>query len=109
MVLFIFIASSMPISGVIINNQMKSSIKNGNIIVQAIERFNLENQRYPNSLPELVPKYLDNIPRTKMFWKGEDYNYYLENDKINLEFRYNGVIGIMYYDFKKGNWYPIPD
>ena len=37
----------------------------GNIIVGALNRYERQNGRYPTSLDDLAPKYLEKIPRSK--------------------------------------------
>lgn len=42
------------------------SIRRGDTIAAALSSFRAEYDRYPDSLPELVPKYLPEIPMTAM-------------------------------------------
>jgi hypothetical protein len=47
----------------------------GDLIVKALEAYYNENGKYPDTLQELVPKYLDEVPTTST---GQEYKYYLK-------------------------------
>lgn len=52
---------------------------NGERIVRACESFYSDNGRYPNTLNELVPRYLPSIPPAKYSMDG-DFHYYNSRD-----------------------------
>lgn len=59
----------------------KEMISNANQILQALNRYAAENSKYPSSLNELVPKYIEDLPR-------EPSIFYKENDG-SLHFKYS--------------------
>jgi len=45
------------------NNYLAKS--GADTVIAAVDKFKTDHHRYPESLPELVPKYLNSIPRAK--------------------------------------------
>ena len=46
----------------------------------AVERFRLEHERWPENLSELVPEYLDEVPRDLFCFDGEPLRYVVRPD-----------------------------
>ena len=64
-------------------------------IITAVDQFELENGRYPACLEELVPNYMDKIPKTKKISLGAtDFWYSLYDDDDDKEPRY--CVGFIY-------------
>lgn len=72
-------------------------IKKGNIIIKALEEFKLKTGQYPGSLSELVPEYLNEIPRPKILSFRNEFRYLADNhchlkscqdDQIGLRSRF---------------------
>jgi len=56
----------------------KESERRGNLIINATKKYHKEKGEYPSSLDSLVPKYLNEIPKVKMFiGKDRDFKYNL--------------------------------
>lgn len=54
------------------------SIGRGNLIVEALEKYKEKNKIYPDDLDNLVPNYIENIPKTDI----DDLNFiYLVDEK----------------------------
>ena len=70
------------IGGNIRINGMKSFTERSEPLIQAIEKFNIENGRPPDHLTDLVPKYIANIPGTGMMAYPE-YQYFVGDDAMN--------------------------
>lgn len=45
---------------------MQKTIKNGNLIIEALKKHEIEVGKYPDNLESLIPKYLSIIPRTEI-------------------------------------------
>jgi hypothetical protein len=58
----------------------KYNEQNIQIIMQSLEEYRVHNNKYPNELTELVPRYLNKIPRSRECLISDDF-YYLYNDK----------------------------
>jgi hypothetical protein len=66
------------------NEESEESKVIGNQIVAAIERYYQDTGSYPESLGDLIPHYLDEIPKTTT---GHGFAYHLyDNDYYILEF-----------------------
>ena len=55
----------------------KRAFANGTKIVAALKAFREENGGYPDSLENLVPKYLQKVPKTGFdgFWESREFEY----------------------------------
>lgn len=57
-------------------------------VATALERYHLANERYPNSLGDLVPTYLDAVPTPALFaWENAAYSFVDMGDTWELSFR----------------------
>jgi hypothetical protein len=61
------------------------SLRRGDMIAAALSSFRAEHDRYPDSLPELVPKYLPEIPNTAMAALHEVHFHYRLSDQGGFE------------------------
>ncbi len=72
-------------------------------LVEVIERYHTENENYPKSLQELVPRYIDKVPRAKFAMPGEFYYATSENGAV-LFYMELPPFGRSTYDFEKRSW-----
>lgn len=81
-------------------------------VVQALKRFHAEQQRYPDKLDDLVPKYLPRVPAAHPFAVSQDRFMYRSYPKTEERpafdpfFAYTIVapLGWSSYDFETGEW-----
>jgi hypothetical protein len=63
----------------------KDGMEKGNQIINAVERFHFDNGKYPSDLPDLLPIYLQSIPRTIT---NQFFSYEIDkSDTYELTFR----------------------
>ncbi len=90
--------------------QYSETIKNGEIIISAIERYRQDNQQFPTSLENLIPKYLRQLPHTKyqLFFKEESFRLipdsFSRQNFPHLRFTKDSFLYCEYSVVKK-NWY----
>lgn len=72
-------------------------------LVEAIERYHTENGNYPKSLQELIPRYINKVPRAKFTMPGEFYYATSENGAV-LFYMEVPPFGRPTYDFEKRSW-----
>jgi hypothetical protein len=60
----------------IINNQRQRVFADGTIIAGALNNYYKHNNIYPEELKELMPKYINSIPKIKMTYDNGDFSYY---------------------------------
>ena len=58
---------------VTLNNRIRDA--NAQQIIDAVERFRRERPLYPDSLQQLVPLYLDQVPRANYTLMGQGFRY----------------------------------
>jgi uncharacterized membrane protein (Fun14 family) len=91
-------------------SQYSETIKSGGIIISAIERYRQDNQQFPISLEDLIPKYLQQLPHTKyqLFFKEESFRLIPDSFSIqnfpHLRFTKDGFL-LCEYSFDKKSWY----
>lgn len=87
------------ISVALINNQRQNAFTNGNRIATAVENYYEDNNIYPKDLSELIPKYIDNIPKKKTTYdEGEDFVYYVTEGGKSY------FLGFEHYYFDGKGW-----
>lgn len=73
-------------------------------IVLCLERFHKDNQRYPNSLTELIPDYIPRVPKKvdglPVIYKPQDKN---ENFTLSFQFR-DPKLNYCTYSSMKKSW-----
>ena len=89
------------------------SIKEAGIIITAIDKYYIDNKKYPEKLESLLHNYIANIPKTKMGWSDGNYYYFTEKYKYpphklyyKLQFRLSKWEASIYYSDKK-RWFTI--
>jgi hypothetical protein len=90
-------------------NAIDASIREGDRIVAAIERFRETRRGYPASLEELVPDFLPSIlppEAASKQWRYERYDVPKPRGRFLLEVREveGGGVGILIYDSFQGKW-----
>ncbi len=78
-VLFAFFVSATTASIVTGDWQVRRTKVTGLKIVHALDRFAVKNGAYPTTLDELVPEYLDVIPKSRVGTKAS-FRYWLDED-----------------------------
>ena len=91
------------------DNDRLETIDIGNEIIGALESYYVDNGRYPKSLEQLVPKYLNEIKRPKWGEDGWVYEFADPNYfKITVGYKEWGesYYPVMYYSSfqKKAGW-----
>lgn len=83
---------SIYISGLIRDFSRDFAINRTEKLIQSIEKFNEKKGRYPDSLTDLTPEFITDIPSP--FIMGID-NYYYKNqgDTYNISFQQNVILG----------------
>jgi hypothetical protein len=91
-------------------SQYSETIKSGGVVISAIERYRQDNQKFPTSLEELKPKYLQKLPHTqyKIFFKEGLFR--LIPDSFSRQnfprlFFTKDIFLLCEYSFVKKNWY----
>ena len=81
--------------------------KRGETIVNAIKKYRKAEEKYPNNLSELVPNYLDDVPKTDLgLLSSQSFGYTVERkqDRYHIFFLCSGyVIGA--YSPEDGTWH----
>ena len=73
-------------------------------IIKACEEFRVAHGRYPNTLGELVPRYLPSIPRAKYCMHFGAFEYYSNDGKQRLLWYKVPPFGRKIYRFDDGQW-----
>jgi hypothetical protein len=81
----------------IIDIQRDKVFEDGNRIVHALEQYYKDNNKYPVSLSELVPKYIESVPKIKTTYDREgDFSYF--------KYGNNCFLGFENFYFVRGGW-----
>ena len=94
-----------------LGNSEKKLLANGNKIIFAVEKFATENGHFPKTLDDLVPKYLQEIPKTDwkrrylLSFKVEDavFSYSRDDTHFFISVRYD-FFDEWYYNSKTKLW-----
>lgn len=106
-ILILSIFLSLILSIKLMNYESVCTEKQAIIIVNCLEKFYIDNNSYPTNLTELIPKYINDIPKTCMLQGNRDYNYYNTNDgKYRLEYYYGNQLKV--YDKINNVWHLQP-
>lgn len=74
-------------------------------IIAACEEFRVVSGRYPRALGQLVPRYLNSIPRAKYSLMAGDFVYWSLDGKPQLMWMATPVpAGLHVYDFERRKW-----
>jgi predicted PurR-regulated permease PerM len=81
----------------------ESSIKRGTVIIQALSDYKKTYGELPQSLDNLVPAFMPEIPQTSMRITGTNFFYAKQGKEYLLGFSTASLTGYV-YDSKKGVW-----
>ena len=93
-------------SNIINKVKLEASQDTASSIILAIENFNREKGNYPNSLNELTPSFLEEIPKPHVGFINKQkfhYNKSSDKEKYILGFRYAAWM-FSQYDSELGEW-----
>jgi len=85
-----------------LNNQIAQS--RADVLVSSVKKFYSENQHYPQSLDDLVPKYVEQIPSAKYTFMFNDFIYVNTERDAYLGYTEVPPFGRPYFSFVKGQW-----
>lgn len=77
---------------------------NANRIIYAVSDYRAEHGKYPETLEELVPKYLDNVPRSSVRLIANKYRYWGKGSHYNLMWVKVPPFFKKTYDFESERW-----
>lgn len=88
------------------NAKLQATIADTNAarIIEATERFLAASGRYPDSLGELLPRYLSAVPRAKYSLAFGEFSYWSRPDAHGLVWNVMPPFGRMAYDFERRQW-----
>ena len=91
---------------VLTNNSVQDRIAQANAkrIITACEEFHLANGRYPETLNEVVPRYLRSVPRAKYCLIYGDFLYWEADGTATLTWCPVPVFGRWFFDFESRQW-----
>lgn len=94
------------ISNQIINNEYQKVFKSGVKIGSALDQYYKDNQHYPKDLDELVPKYINKIPKANVIWEhsksGSNFSYSTLDYGNKYQIKYEA------YVYSGKGWYHLP-
>ena len=73
-------------------------------IVAAVENFHAAEQRYPKALEELLPRFLDRLPRGNVRPYGTSYRYWGEGAARYFSYTMPPWPVLRIYDFRTRQW-----
>lgn len=84
------------------NNRLAKS--RADALVTAVKAFHAKNQRYPKTLDELVPNYLDRVPLAKYTLMFNRFTYFNLKGYVTLSYVDLPPFGRPTYDFARDKW-----
>ena len=93
--------------GIVVGNsalQSRIAKSNAERIVVAVEQFRSTNGAYPNKLDELVPRYLEAVPRAKFCLVFGEFMYLTSNEQHTLIWVAIPPFGRPTYNFEQRKW-----
>jgi hypothetical protein len=78
--------------------------RRADVLVSAVKAFHAKNQRYPKSLEELVPDYVERIPLAKYTLTFDRFWYYSEGSDTWLVYVEIPPFGRPIYHFARDEW-----
>lgn len=88
-----------------LNNRLAE--QRAEVVIGAIDKFHDQRSHYPNSLQELVPEYLDAIPRANFTLTGGRLHYLTFGDAPSLMYYSYWPFARRYYNLKSRKWFII--
>lgn len=76
----------------------------GEALVTAISHYRAIAGRYPRALDDLVPTYIEAIPRAKYTLSFNRFDYSGRGDRVVLAYADTPPFGRSFYDFKHQRW-----
>lgn len=73
-------------------------------LISAVEAFHADQGRYPRSLSELVPSYIDEVPAAKYTLAFDRFWYYADDENATLLYVAFPPFGRPTYSFARGEW-----
>ncbi|WP_157648676.1 hypothetical protein [Thiobacillus denitrificans] len=86
-----------------LNNRLAQS--RAEVLVSAVKSFHSENQRYPQSLEELVPRYIEQVPLAKYTLMFNQFGYIASDNGTYLEYMDMPPFGRPVYSFSRNEWF----
>ena len=89
-----------------IDDDAKLALVNGQKIIDAINSFYNENKSYPDSLEQLLPKYLEKIPETEDtgIWTSGDFIYEKDDSDRWYHLKFYGFFEEYYWHNERRLW-----
>jgi len=84
------------------NNQVAQS--RADVLVSAVKSFYSENQHYPQSLNDLVPRYVEQIPSSKYTLTSNEFRYVNSEQGVYLEYTELPPFGRPHFSFNDDQW-----
>ena len=84
------------------NNQIAR--QRADTLIAAIQSFNLQNNRYPDNLDELVPKFINHVPEAKYTFLFQKFTYVSSPNSHRLFYISIPPFGRPTYIFESGSW-----
>jgi len=84
------------------NNSMARS--RAEVLISAVKSFHARNQRYPNSLEELVPQFIDRVPLAKYTFTFNNFWYRTSAESTVLFYVEVPPFGRPTYSFTRNEW-----
>jgi hypothetical protein len=73
-------------------------------LVVAVKAFKAQNQRYPNTLAELVPTHIESVPMAKFTWMFNQFTYWNNEVGTVLYYVAHPPLGRQSYVFSTDKW-----
>lgn len=86
-----------------LNNRLAQS--RADFLITAVNLFHSENQVYPQSLEELVPRYIKEVPLAKYTLEFNQFRYTRSETDTYLYYMDMPPFGRPTYSFQKGEWF----
>jgi hypothetical protein len=84
------------------NNHLAQS--RANVLISAVKAFHDKNQRYPKSLEELVPDYVERVPLAKYTFMFNRFWYFTSDQGTSLFYVGLPPFGRPTYSFTRNAW-----
>lgn len=89
--------------GVIVGNNRIAQAR-AETLVAAVQAWHAKHQRYPDSLEDLVPAFIDGVPCAKFSFGANRFHYRRAGDGAFLYYVSVPPFGRPTYDFTRGEW-----
>lgn len=91
---------------VLVYNSVNNDIANerAETVVKAIKAYHAKYQRYPETLTEIAPEFIAEIPRAKYTVLSGDFRYQPLGGKPMLYYQVMPPFGTRMYSFDSGEW-----